>query len=153
MMPVGASERALPQKKVLIVDDDADFRTALSTFLEAQGYRVIQAGDGRQGLTLAKMERPDLILMDIVMTERTEGFFSVQEIRHSEELKDVPVFVLTSLYSQEPDFQIAPETAWLAHDEFFHKPVDLTLLAERIRQRIGGPEEKVDNSAARRHGQ
>ncbi len=151
-MPVGASERALPQRKVLIVDDDADFRTALSTFLEAQGYRVIQASDGRQGLALAKMERPDLILMDIIMTERTEGFFSVQEIRHEEELKDVPVFVLTSLYSKEPEFQVPPDKAWLAHDEFFSKPVDLTLLAEKIRQRIGGPE-KANNLAAGRHGQ
>jgi CheY-like chemotaxis protein len=138
------------RKKILIVDDDDDFAAALSSFLEAHGYGVVRARNGRQGLSLAKVEQPDLILMDIVMTERTEGFFAVQEIRHTKELKDLPVFVLTSIYSHEPEFQIAPEKGWLAHDEFFSKPVDLTLLIEKIRQRIGGSREEANESAPER---
>lgn len=152
-MPVGASQRALPRKKVLIVDDDADFRTAVSTFLETHGYLVIQAADGRQGLTLARIEKPDLVLMDVVMSERTEGFFAVQELRHSEEFKDLPVFVLTSLYSKESEFQIAPDASWLAHNEFFHKPVDLPLLLEKIRQHIGGAPDKAASPVPRGQGQ
>jgi CheY-like chemotaxis protein len=82
------------------------------------------------------MERPDLIIMDIVMSERTEGFFTVQEIRRTPELETVPIFVLSSLYSQVPDFRISPDSGWLAHDEFLSKPVDMPVLLEKIRQRI-----------------
>jgi len=127
------------QKKILIVDDDTDFVEAVSFFLETHGYRVFKAHDGTEGLRLAKMERPDLILMDIMMNERTEGFFTVQEMRRSPELKSVPIFVLTALYSKVADFRISPDSAWLAHDEFFSKPVDMPRLVEKIRQRLGGP--------------
>jgi len=127
------------QKKILIVDDDSDFVEAVSFFLETHDFKVLKAHDGAEGLRLAKMERPDLILMDIMMNERTEGFFTVQEMRRSPELKSVPIFVLTALYSKVADFRISPDSAWLAHDEFFSKPVDMPRLVEKIRHRIGGP--------------
>ncbi len=123
--------------KILIVDDDADFLEAVSFFLEAHGYAVLKAHDGREGLRLAKTDRPDLIVMDIMMGERTEGFFAVQEIRRTPELKDVPVFILTALYSKAPDFRIAPESEWTGHDEFFSKPVDLPRLLEAVERRLG----------------
>src|SRR5512143_710446 len=100
------------KKKILIVDDDADFAEALSSFLEANGYQVLQARDGSDGLRLAKTQQPDLILMDVVMRERTEGFFTIQEIRHTPGLEDTPVFVLSSIYSQVPGFRITPEASW-----------------------------------------
>jgi len=125
------------EKKILIVDDDADLREALRFFLEQHGYRVILAQDGREGLRLARLEPPDLIIMDIMMNERTEGLFTIQELRHTPELKHLPVFVLSALYDKTPDFRIPPEAGWMAHDEFFPKPADLTQLIQRIRQRIG----------------
>lgn len=126
------------EKSILIVDDDADFVEAVSSFLQANGYRILKAHDGRQGVKLARMELPDLIIMDIVMSERTEGFFTVQEIRRIPELKDVPIFVLTSLYSKYADFRIPPDSLWLAHDEFFSKPVNLSEFLKKIRDCIGG---------------
>lgn len=129
-----------PAKKILIVDDDHDFAEAVSSYLEAQGYVVVTAHEGREGLKLAKMERPDLIIMDIVMNERTEGFFTVQELRRTAELKAVPIFVMSSLYSKITDFGVPPDSGWLAHDEFFSKPVEMPALVEKIRQRIGGGE-------------
>jgi two-component system alkaline phosphatase synthesis response regulator PhoP len=122
------------KKKILMVDDDADFVEAVSSFLEANGYQVLRAQDGREGLKLAQMEHPDLVLMDIMMKERTEGFFAVQQLRRTPGLEEVPIFVLTSLYEQVPDFRIAPEASWLAHDEFFPKPVDLETLLGRVRR-------------------
>ena len=124
-------------RKILIVDDDPDFVEAVSTFLEAHDCVVLKAGDGKEGVKLAKMEHPDLIIMDIVMNERTEGFFTVQEIRRTAELKTVPIFVLSSFYSAVPDFGISPDSGWLAHDEFFSKPVNLPELLAKIQQRIG----------------
>ena len=130
-------------KKILIVDDDADFAEAVAAFLEANGYRVLQARDGSEGLRVAKAEHPDLVLMDIMMRERTEGFFTIQEMRQSPGLQDVPIFVLSSLYSQIPGFRITPEASWLAHDAFFPKPVDPPQLLEKIRERLaeGAPKE------------
>ena len=123
-------------EKILIVDDDRDFVEALSTFLEAHHYVVLKAYDGREGLKLAKVEHPDLILMDVIMKERTEGFFTVQEIRRIPELKTVPIFIVSSLYSQIPDFRILPSKSWLAHDDFLPKPLDLAELLEKIQRRL-----------------
>jgi CheY-like chemotaxis protein len=128
--------------KILIVDDDADFAEALSSFLVANGYQVLQARDGSEGLRVAKAQHPDLILMDIIMRERTEGFFTIQEIRHTPGLEDTPIFVLSSMYSQIPGFRITPEASWLAHDEFFAKPVDPPQLLEKIRLRLEQPTPK-----------
>ena len=129
-------------KKILIVDDDADFAEALSSFLEAKGYQVLQARDGTEGLRVAKAEHPDLVLMDVMMRERTEGFFTVQEMRHTPGLADIPIFVMTSLYSQIPGFRISPEAGWLAHDAFFAKPVDPVQLLEKIREFLPEPAAK-----------
>ncbi|MBZ5618622.1 MAG: response regulator [Acidobacteriia bacterium] len=127
------------EKRILIVDDDRDFVEAIASFLGAHGFTVLKAYNGRDGVKLARMERPDLILMDIMMDERTEGFFTIQEMRRQEDLKGVPIFVLSSLNAQMPDFGNPPDSAWLAYDEFLSKPVDMAQLVEKIRQRIGQP--------------
>jgi CheY-like chemotaxis protein len=125
------------EKRILIVDDDKDFVEAIACFLEANRFTVFRAHDGQEGVKLAKMERPDLILMDIIMNERTEGFFAIQEIRHDAELRSVPIFVVSSFCTHLPDFEIPQSGGWLAHDMFFSKPVDLVQLLEKIRQRLG----------------
>jgi CheY-like chemotaxis protein len=124
-------------KTILIVDDDADFVEAVASYLRANGFEVLKARDGTEGLRMARMQHPDLVIMDIVMSERTEGFFTVQEMRRTASLKDVPIFVVSSLYSQHSEFGIAPERGWLAHDAFFPKPVDMPVFLGQIRQRLG----------------
>ena len=79
---------------------------------------------------------PDLIIMDIIMSERTEGSFTVQEVRKTMELIDIPIFVVSSLYSGDEDFRTSPDSAWLTHDEFFSKPLNTLQLLEKIRQRL-----------------
>lgn len=135
--------------KILIVDDDDDFVASLSAFLESRGYRLITARDGRAGLRLAKQERPDLIIMDIMMNERTEGLFTVREIRRAAGLGDVPIFVVSSLYSKVPDFDIPPAGEWLAHDEFLPKPIDMARLLEKIRSRVTSAGETTAQPLAR----
>jgi CheY-like chemotaxis protein len=123
--------------KILVVDDDPDFRESMRVFLEGQDFTVVEAGDGREGLRLAKAERPDVILMDIVMSERTEGFFTIQQIRDVKELEKIPIFVISSLYTHAPGFAIQPERDWLEHDEFFPKPVDMPKLLAAIGKYVG----------------
>ncbi len=127
------------QKRILIVDDDRDFVESLAAYLEASGLAVLRAYDGKEGVAVAKIERPDLILMDIMMRERTEGFFAIREIRSDPALTNVPVFIVSSFCSRLPDFEIPSSGGWLAHDMVFAKPVDMRLLLEKIGQRVGHP--------------
>ena len=117
-------------KTVLIIDDDADFRQAVSHPFESQGHRVSTAENGRRGLEVAKTLRPDLILLDIMMTERTEGFFTLSRIRNEPTLRDTPVIVVSSLYTDHPEFRVSPEAGWLPADLFLAKPVDPARLLE-----------------------
>ncbi len=128
----------IDRRRILIVDDDDDFAAAIKMFLELHGYEVHRAADSRAGVIMAQAVHPHLVLMDVIMEERTAGFFAVQNLRHTPGLEHVPVFVVSSVYAAAPDFRIKPEKAWLAHDEFFSKPVDLTALLKAIAARIGG---------------
>jgi CheY-like chemotaxis protein len=118
---------------VLVVDDDPDFRESLGAFLKANGLRVVEAGDGREAFRVAMSERPQVIIMDIIMNERTEGLFTLQNIRRTPELRETPVIVVSSLYSDVTSFSVSPERAWMAQNEFFAKPLDMPRLLDTIR--------------------
>lgn len=124
----------MPRKpaKVLVVDDDPDFRESLGIFLTANGLRVVEASDGKEAFRVAMSELPEVIVMDIMMNERTEGLFTLQTIRRTPELRETPVIVVSSLYSDVKSFSVSPERAWMGQDEFFPKPVDMPRLVEAI---------------------
>ncbi len=123
------------QKKILVVDDDEDFTAAISTLLERNGYAAHSAHSGREGIEQAKKLRPDLILLDVMMAERTEGFFTIQHMRSIPELKHVPVIMLSSIYSSEPSMRVQPDPAWLPCDLFLRKPVAPEVLLKEIAAR------------------
>ena len=125
------------RKRVLLVDDDRDYVRSLEAYLRAEGYELLIARNGLQGLQMAQLHLPDLIVMDVIMDERTEGFFTLQELRQVPALENIPVFMASAVYSEVAGFRIAPETKWLPYDEFFAKPLNLQNLLERIRERIG----------------
>ncbi len=121
-------------KSVLIIDDDMDYVKAIQTLLESSGYKVRSASNGRDGIQMAKNAPPDLILLDVMMSERTEGFFVLQELRRIPALSQTPVIVLSSIYSEEPVFRVDPEAGWLPANLFLAKPVDPSrLLSEAMR--------------------
>ncbi len=117
-------------KKVLIIDDDPDFVSAIEALLQSRGYSVFAAVNGKEGLQEAKSHQPDLILLDVMMTERTEGFFTLQELRRTPGLSDTPVIVISSIYAEQPIFRVSPEAGWLPADLFLPKPVDPGRLLE-----------------------
>jgi CheY-like chemotaxis protein len=125
------------RKRILLVDDDRDYVRSLEAYLRAGGYEVLTARNGLQGLRMAQLHLPDLIVMDVIMDERTEGFFTLQDLRQIPALEKTPVFIASAVYSEVEGFQVAPETKWLPYDEFFVKPLDFPNLLERIRERIG----------------
>jgi len=111
-------------KSVLIIDDDSDFVRAVGDLLTSAGYAVDSACNGRDGLSLAKTTQPDLILLDVMMTERTEGFFTLQQIRSVPALRHTPVIVASSIYTDQPSFKVNPDADWLPADLFLPKPID-----------------------------
>jgi DNA-binding response OmpR family regulator len=122
--------------RILVVDDDRDFVEAVRTLLTHAGYEVLSAYDGRSGVARAREARPDLILVDIMMDERTEGFFTVQALRQAPELVGTPIVVVSALYDRVPEFQIPPDPLWLGHDVFLAKPVAPEELLARVRQAL-----------------
>ena len=126
----------MTQGRILVVDDDRDFVQAVAAVLERQGYEVLCAYDGRTGVLRALREAPDLILVDVMMDERTEGFFVVQELRRLPALEGVPIFVVSAVYEQIPEFQVPPDPAWLPYDSFLRKPIDPKVLLDRIREAL-----------------
>jgi CheY-like chemotaxis protein len=83
-------------KKILIVDDEADQRTFLSTVLEENGYASISAKDGVEGLELLRQEKPDLVLLDLMMPKKS-GISMFQELRSDPNLSHIPVIVVTGV--------------------------------------------------------
>jgi two-component system alkaline phosphatase synthesis response regulator PhoP len=137
-------------KKVLIIDDDRDFVNAIESLLQASGYQVRSACNGREGLHLARTIQPDLILLDVMMTERTEGFFMLQEARRIPELSQTPVIVISSIYADQPIFRVSPEAGWLPANLFLPKPVDPARLLAEVRRLTEAPSPQISQSTAGR---
>jgi CheY-like chemotaxis protein len=121
-------------KTVLIVDDDRDFIRAIQALLESAGYKVRSAVNWREGLQIAKAIQLDLILLDIMMSEKTEGLFVLHELRRIHALSKTPVIVISSICSDEPGLRIDPNAGFPEADLFLAKPVDpARLLSEAQR--------------------
>lgn len=87
----------MKKSKILIVDDDVDVINVLQTILENEDYKVITANDKIEGLKKAKDEKPDVAILDVMMTTHYEGFEMAKELSETEELKGMPVLMQTSI--------------------------------------------------------
>jgi len=124
------------KKKVLIIDDARDYVAAISALLEASGYAVTSAPDGTAGFDLAKTLQPDLILLDVMMTERTEGFFTLQRMRGVPALAHTPIIIASSVYAEYPHFRVDPKAGWLPADQFLTKPIEPETLLSEVKRLI-----------------
>ena len=88
---------SMETKKILIVDDDIDVITVLSAILKKEGYEVISANDKLDGFKKAWTNKPDLAILDVMMTTQFEGFELAKEFSENPEFKKMPVLMLTSI--------------------------------------------------------
>lgn len=88
----------MENKKILIVEDDLVLRKALEEFLTAEGFEIVVASDGEEGIAKAKAEKPDLILLDIILPKK-DGYEVIKEVRADGTIKSVPIALLTNLGS------------------------------------------------------
>lgn len=129
--------------RILIIDDDEDYRVSLCSFLEAEGFEVACAADGRSGLELARNVRPDLVILDIMMESTTEGYVVNWSLRHCQEYEgcgEVPIIMCSSIeHSPDELFPRAEEVGLIRPDAYLSKPVDLQLLLETIHRLVRRP--------------
>ena len=118
--------------KVLLVDDDVAFLKANSLLLEAAGFEVVTAEDGRVGLAAAREHKPDVIVSDVIMSRPDEGFALARAIRADDELAGVKLLVLTAA-GQRYQMLFEPDDLWLPVDKVLEKPATGDELAAEIR--------------------
>lgn len=122
--------------RVLLVDDDPDFIQANSIILDASGFEVLTASNGAEGLKKVEEEKPDVVVLDVMMENTDEGFAVARKIRrklHS----NVPIIMLTSV-SQATGYSFKPEEHpdFFPVDQFLTKPVAPTVLVQKIKDAL-----------------
>lgn len=111
-------------KKVLVIDDDNDFVESVVNLLEARGYTVTAAANGKEGVQKAKANKPDLILLDVMMTTKDEGFNVARELQSVEGVKGTPVIMVTGVRKEmNLPFGFEPDETWLPVKQILEKPV------------------------------
>jgi len=112
---------------ILIVDDYSDTRTLLSSWLRTQGYRIIEARDGQEGVFQASQSHPDLILMDLAMPV-LDGIEATRQIRQCQALSQTPIFVISAYATRD----VKADALAAGCTEIFSKPLDFSLLLSKI---------------------
>jgi CheY-like chemotaxis protein len=122
--------------KVLVIDDDQDMVAALECLLGVTDFDVLTATNADDGVRQARAERPDVILLDLLMTPRS-GIEVYQELRGDPALRHTKILIVTALKEKIREDRFAPEleACWEAED-FLDKPVEPESLVERIRELV-----------------
>ena len=120
--------------KILIVDDDPDILDALTMILEAKGYQTVTAQDGIEGLANLKAEKPDLMILDLLMP-KMDGFAVCKELQDPRwsKFKGMPILILTSVREEASRRRYELETGLeLNVDDYVEKPVSPDILLQRV---------------------
>ena len=120
--------------KILVVDDDPDIRDVLTTVFEAQGYKVVTANDGIEGLATLKAERPDLMILDLMMP-KMDGYTVCKELKDPRWAKyaNIPVLILTSVREDASRRRYELETGMAMDvDDYVEKPISPPVMLERV---------------------
>jgi CheY-like chemotaxis protein len=119
--------------KIVMIDDNPDFLFTMETFLKKNDFEVLTAEDGQKGLELIRKERPDVVLLDIMMETLFSGFEVCKALRSDDDLAYIPIIGISAMgeeldinYSQWPDYD------YFRPDAFLDKPIDKQRLLRMI---------------------
>jgi DNA-binding response OmpR family regulator len=118
-------------KRILLVDDDAEIVESLRLALESNGYTVLVARDGNQGLALSERENPDLVILDMMMPKRS-GFLVLEKMRRT---RDTPMRVIMITANEGSRHKAYAEM--LGVDDYIRKPFPMDRLIESVQRLIG----------------
>jgi DNA-binding response OmpR family regulator len=125
------------RKKVLIVDDDPDYRESLQAFLQNEGFAVCCAATGSQGLERAKAEKPDLIVLDIMMENMWAGYEVNQALKFQsgyESVRRIPIVMVSSIQAHPAErFARSEDASMVCPDVYLTKPLDMKKFLETVR--------------------
>ena len=120
--------------KILVVDDDPDILDAVTMILESQGYKVVSARDGIEALANLKAEKPDLMILDLLMP-KMDGFAVCKELQDPRwsKYRSIPILILTSVREEASRRRYELETGLqLDVDDYVEKPISPDILLERV---------------------
>ena len=131
---------AMPSSKtrILIVDDEADLVSVLRIGLEIEGFEVIVASDGEEGLRKAREERPELVVLDL-MLPKLDGYRVCRALKFDERYRNLPIVIL-SARSGEQDRRLAFD---MGADAFVSKPYDMAALVKLVRSRLSATSQRT----------
>ena len=123
--------------KILIVDDDLDITKALKVTLESENYSVVTACNRTEGMEKVKAERPDLVVLDVMMSTWQDGFEMARELKNdSQPIKNIPILMLTGVEGKTGiDFKsTAGDPTWCPVEGFLNKPVEPDVLLAEVKK-------------------
>ncbi len=120
----------MSKKRILIVDDEETILILIESLLKTEGFDVITANNGAEGLSVAKKETPDLVLLDIMMPG-TNGIEVAEKIRSNKEIKKTKIIFLTVVRSNEVR---SDRLTKIGADDYITKPFDNIDLVERVKK-------------------
>jgi len=128
------------QARILLIDDDKDVHAVVKKVLEPKSYVVLSAYDGFEGLTKVVEERPDLIILDVIMPGK-HGFDVVHELKTDEKyhfFSNIPVLMLTVYPEDREKMHLSMrEGMMMEAEDYLQKPVDPTELLKRVEDLLG----------------
>ena len=128
------------EARILLVDDDADFVMSTKTVLESKPYKVVVAVNGSEGLRKAREQKPDLILLDVIMPVE-DGFTAAEQLNKDSKLAKIPVLMLTSYSTKGSGTGIPRSRGYtLEAEDYIDKPVspkDLLAIVEKHLKKAG----------------
>lgn len=123
--------------KILVIDDDLDFRIAIEEVLQSQGYQTTGAASAREGLKKIADEPPDLIIVDIIMEYDSAGYEVSQAVKFQDEFspeRDVPILMVSSIpIDPATRYSRAAEVDLITPDAYLTKPLDIPVFLDRVR--------------------
>jgi len=119
-------------KTVLVVDDDEDVLAFVGSVL-SKHYRVVTAMSGHEGIDALERERPDVILLDVIMTHLSDGFDCLRTIKLNPATERIPVIMMTSV-NDVYDYRSQIEESFFPHDRWLDKPVKPEVLLQTVRE-------------------
>lgn len=114
--------------RILLVDDDAEIIETMSLTLEAQGYEILVARDGNQGLAMAERDNPDLVILDMMMPKRS-GFLVLERLRRT---REIPLRIIMITANEGSRHKMYAEM--LGVDDYLRKPFQMERLVESVRR-------------------
>lgn len=117
--------------KILVVDDDPDFVEITSIILENNGYDVVSASDSNEAIEKMRSEKPDLVLLDIMMSQPLDGVEVSKKMLEDDNLKKVPIIVVSSI-TDSPHLAEFPSNEYLPLDDWITKPAQPEDLLAKI---------------------